>query len=91
MVETATNDVAVASAQVASLEHSLGSAEHDAAGENMARVKLKSLEANATSTQSMYEAFVARLRADSGHYGRPNARCAGHFAGRHSRGARRAT
>jgi uncharacterized protein involved in exopolysaccharide biosynthesis len=63
VVETAGNDVAVASAQVASLENSLKGTEHSAAEDNLARVKLKSLEANAVSTQSMYEAFVARLRA----------------------------
>ena len=51
VVETATNDVAVANAQVASLENSLHAIERDAAGENMARVKLKSLEANAASTK----------------------------------------
>lgn len=63
VVETAANDRAVAAAQVASLEKSLSGTEQTAAGENMARVKLKSLEANAASTQSMYQAFVARLRA----------------------------
>lgn len=63
VVETAHNDVAVAGAQVASLENSLKGTEHSASEDNLARVKLKSLEANAVSTQSMYEAFVARLRA----------------------------
>ncbi|HEY4125956.1 MAG TPA: polysaccharide biosynthesis tyrosine autokinase [Rhizomicrobium sp.] len=63
VVETAANDRAVAGAQVASLETSLNGTEQTAVGENMARVKLKSLEANAASTQSMYQAFVARLRA----------------------------
>ncbi|HWA31641.1 MAG TPA: exopolysaccharide transport family protein [Rhizomicrobium sp.] len=63
VVETAGNDVAVAAAQVASLENSLKGTEHSAAQDNLARVKLKSLEANAVSTQSMYQAFVARLRA----------------------------
>lgn len=63
VVETAANDRAVAAAQVVSLERSLHGTEQTAASENMARVKLKSLEANATSTQSMYQAFVARLRA----------------------------
>lgn len=63
VVETASNDVAVAGAQVASLEASLKGTERNAAEDNLARVKLKSLEANAVSTQSMYEAFVARLRA----------------------------
>lgn len=63
VVETAGNDVAVAGAQVASLEASLKGTERNAAEDNMARVKLKSLEANAVSTQSMYQAFVGRLRA----------------------------
>ncbi len=63
VVETAANDKSVSAAQVASLERSLNGTEQTAAGENMARVKLKSLEANAASTQSMYQAFIARLRA----------------------------
>lgn len=63
VVETAANDVSVAQAQVVSLEASLKSAEHESADDNLARVKLKSLEANAASTRSMYQAFVARLRA----------------------------
>jgi uncharacterized protein involved in exopolysaccharide biosynthesis len=63
VVETAANDVAVAGAQVSSLEASLDGIEHSAATEDMARVKLKSLEANAASTQNMYQAFVSRLRA----------------------------
>ncbi len=73
VVETAANDRAVAGAQVASLESSLNGTEQTAAGENMARVKLKSLEANAASTQSMYQAFVARLRATPGFFCRSDA------------------
>lgn len=63
------NEVAVARAQVHSLEDSLQSAEGEAAEQNMARVKLQSLEANAASTRSMYEAFVSRLRETQGQNG----------------------
>ena len=60
------NEVVVARAQVRSLEDSLQRAESEAAGQNMARVKLQSLEANAASTRSMYESFVSRLRETQG-------------------------
>src|SRR5262249_33310072 len=63
VVETAANDRAVSAAQVASLEGSLRGAENESSDDNLARVKLKSLEANAASTRSMYQAFVERLRA----------------------------
>jgi len=63
---TVQNEVVVARAQVRSLEDSLQRAEAEAAGQNMARVKLQSLEANAASTRSMYEAFVSRLRETQG-------------------------
>jgi polysaccharide biosynthesis transport protein len=56
------NDVAVARAQVGSLEASLRQAESQSSSQNMTRVKLKALEANAQSTRTMYEAFVTRLR-----------------------------
>ena len=56
------NDVAVAKANVSSLEASLNGAERVAGTQNDAKVQLKSLEANADSTRSMYEAFVTRLR-----------------------------
>ncbi len=59
---SAANDMAVARAQVASLEGSLRQTESESTDQNLARVKLKSLEANAVSTRSMYEAFVTRLR-----------------------------
>ncbi|MBV9913840.1 MAG: polysaccharide biosynthesis tyrosine autokinase [Sinobacteraceae bacterium] len=57
------NDVSVARSQVASLENSLALAEQQAHAQNLLRVKLQSLEANAASTRSIYEAFLARLRA----------------------------
>jgi len=56
------NDVAVARANVASLQASLTAAEKQAQGQNLVRVKLRALESNADSTRTMYEAFVTRLR-----------------------------
>jgi len=56
------NDVAVAQANLGSLQASLKAAESTAADQNMKRVKLKALQAEATSTRTMYEAFVTRLR-----------------------------
>lgn len=56
------NDVVVARAQVASLQASLSQAEKQAGTQNLVRVNLKALEANAQSTRTMYEAFVTRLR-----------------------------
>jgi succinoglycan biosynthesis transport protein ExoP len=56
------NDVVVARAQVGSLQASLAQAEKQAGAQNMTRVDLKALEANAQSTRTLYEAFVTRLR-----------------------------
>jgi len=56
------NDVAVARANVASLQASLAQAERQAGVQNLVRVKLRALESNADSTRTMYEAFVQRLR-----------------------------
>jgi polysaccharide biosynthesis transport protein len=56
------NDVAVARANVASLQGSLSGAEKQAQVQNLVRVKLRALESNADSTRTMYEAFVTRLR-----------------------------
>ncbi|HWA92692.1 MAG TPA: exopolysaccharide transport family protein [Rhizomicrobium sp.] len=56
------NDVAVARANVGSLQGSLASAEKQASSQNLVRVKLRALQSNATSTRTMYEAFVTRLR-----------------------------
>lgn len=60
------NDMTVAGAQVQSLEQSLRRVESQAAIDNMARVKLQALQANAASTRSMYESFVTRLRETQG-------------------------
>jgi Mrp family chromosome partitioning ATPase len=56
------NDVAVAGAQVQSLEASLAKARAQSNVQNFARVKLRALEAAAASTRNMYESFVTRLR-----------------------------
>ena len=45
-----------------SLQGSLGGTESTAREQNMARVQLQAMESNATSTKTMYEAFVQRLR-----------------------------
>lgn len=57
------SDLEVARAHVGSIEASLQRVERQAREENMARVKLNSLEANLASTCTMYESFVTRLRA----------------------------
>ncbi|MGA7675398.1 MAG: polysaccharide biosynthesis tyrosine autokinase [Rhizomicrobium sp.] len=57
------SDLAVARAHVDSIEASLARVEKQAAGDDLARVKLNSLEANLASTRTMYESFVTRLRA----------------------------
>jgi len=56
------NDVAVARAEVQSLQASLANARQQSNSQNFARVKLRALEAGAASTRTMYEAFVTRLR-----------------------------
>jgi uncharacterized protein involved in exopolysaccharide biosynthesis/Mrp family chromosome partitioning ATPase len=72
------NDVAVARAHVGSLQASLQQAEAQATDQNMARVKLKALEANAASTRTMYEAFVVRLRETQSPIGVADARVISH-------------
>jgi len=71
---SAANDVAVARANVGSLAASLNALEKNASADSLKRVKLKALEANATSTRTMYEAFVTRLRETQGAVGLPSAR-----------------
>ncbi|HSS13227.1 MAG TPA: GumC family protein, partial [Rhizomicrobium sp.] len=62
LAASAANDVMVASAHLNSLQGSLGGTETTARSQNMARVQLQALESNASSTRTMYEAFVQRLR-----------------------------
>jgi uncharacterized protein involved in exopolysaccharide biosynthesis/Mrp family chromosome partitioning ATPase len=71
---SASNDVAVARANVGSLAASLKALEKNASSDSLKRVKLKALEANASSTRTMYEAFVTRLRETQGAVGLPSAR-----------------
>jgi succinoglycan biosynthesis transport protein ExoP len=63
------NDVAVARAQVSSLSSSLGQLTGTSNVENKARVRLKQLEAAATSSRSLYEAFVSRFKETQGQEG----------------------
>ena len=62
LAASAANDVMVTKAHLNSLIASLGGTEDTARSQNMARVQLQALESNASSTRSMYEAFVQRLR-----------------------------
>ena len=62
LAASAANDVMVARAHLNSLQGSLGGTESTAREQNMARVQLQAMESNATSTRTMYEAFVQRLR-----------------------------
>jgi len=62
LAASAANDVMVAQAHLNSLQGSLGGTESTARTQNMARVQLQALESNASSTRTMYEAFVQRLR-----------------------------
>ncbi|MEJ1968164.1 MAG: exopolysaccharide transport family protein [Rhizomicrobium sp.] len=55
------NDVAVARAQLGSLEGSLHATQHQASGQDMTAVKLQALEAEASSTRKLYESYLARL------------------------------
>jgi polysaccharide biosynthesis transport protein len=76
------NDVSVSRAQVATMQSSLAAVEQLARNQNFLRVKLKSLEVNAASTHSIYEAFVTRLRAiqDQNGIDTPDARVISHAA-----------
>ncbi|MEI9995823.1 MAG: exopolysaccharide transport family protein [Rhizomicrobium sp.] len=55
------NDVAVARAQLNSLQGSLNATQHQASGQDMTAVKLRALEADAASTRKLYESFLGRL------------------------------
>lgn len=69
IVDAARNDVAVASAHVASLQASLGQLETQGAGQNQDQVQLTALQSAATSARSMYEAFLGRLGQTQGQEG----------------------
>jgi capsular exopolysaccharide synthesis family protein len=69
VIQTVANDVAVARAHVASLQGSLGQLEGATSDQNRAEVKLKQLESTATSTRSLYEAFLSRFKEAQGQEG----------------------
>lgn len=69
VIETVASDVAVARAHVNSLQASLNQLEGETSAQNKASVKLKQLEANATSTRSLYEAFLSRFKEAQGQGG----------------------
>jgi uncharacterized protein involved in exopolysaccharide biosynthesis/Mrp family chromosome partitioning ATPase len=56
------SDVSVARAHLNSLEASLKGVVQQQTAQNMSRVQLDALQANANSTRTQYEAFVSRLR-----------------------------
>src|SRR6201996_3818303 len=66
LAASAANDVMTARAHLNSLQASLGGTEGTARSQNMARIQLQAMESNATSTRTMYEAFVQRLRQAQG-------------------------
>jgi uncharacterized protein involved in exopolysaccharide biosynthesis/Mrp family chromosome partitioning ATPase len=57
------SELAVSRVHVGSIEASLQRVERQARDDNMARIRLNSLQANLVSTRTMYESFVSRLRA----------------------------
>jgi len=69
IVESVHNDVISASAHAASLEQSLTQLEAQGAGQNQSEVQLTALESAATSSRSMYEAFLGRLNQTQGQEG----------------------
>jgi exopolysaccharide transport family protein len=61
IVESVRNAVSIASAHVGSLQGSLAGLEGQGAGQDQSSVQLTALQSAATSTRSMYEAFLTRL------------------------------
>src|SRR5215471_8922034 len=69
VVETVSNDVAVARARVSSLEASLQQATGRSTGDSRARIKLRELEANAASSHALHDAFLSRFKESQGREG----------------------
>jgi succinoglycan biosynthesis transport protein ExoP len=69
VVQTVANDVAVARANVGSLQASLTQLESHSQDQSKASVKLKALESAASSSRSMYEAYLGRLKETQGQEG----------------------
>jgi capsular exopolysaccharide synthesis family protein len=69
VVQTVANDVAVARARVGSLQASLNGLEGASSVQGKAKIKLSQLEAAATSSRSLYEAFLGRFKEAEGQEG----------------------
>ncbi len=69
VVETVANEVAVASAQVNSLQASLGQIEGRSSVENKARIKLTELRARSTAVHQLYDAFLGKFKEVQGQEG----------------------
>jgi capsular exopolysaccharide synthesis family protein len=63
------NEVEAAQSHVGSLQQSLQQLETQGAGQNKAEVQLTALQSAATSSRSMYEAFLGRLNQSQGREG----------------------
>ncbi|MEJ0028081.1 MAG: exopolysaccharide transport family protein [Rhizomicrobium sp.] len=57
------SDVAVARAQLNSLQGSFSATQHQVSGQDMTAVKLRALQADADSSRKLYDAFLSRLTA----------------------------
>ncbi len=69
IVEGLANDVAVAQANIASLDASLGALQTKFRDEGSAGAKLKALEATAAASRSLYEAILSRMKEVQGQEG----------------------
>jgi exopolysaccharide transport family protein len=69
VVQGVASDTAVAKAKVGSLEASLNALEGQSGVQGKARIRLSQLEAAATSSKSLYEAFLGRFKEAQGQEG----------------------
>jgi exopolysaccharide transport family protein len=82
VVGTAENDLAIARSRENSLQISLNQLESQSQDQGVARVKLRELEADAASSQALYDTFVARSKETQQQEGLqiPDARIISHSA-----------
>jgi exopolysaccharide transport family protein len=69
VVQTVGNDVAIARARVGSLQASLSKLTGESTVDSKARVKLTELQARASSSRQLYEAFLGRFKEAQGQQG----------------------
>jgi exopolysaccharide transport family protein len=69
VVQTVENDVSIARARVGSLQASLNGLEGQSGVQGKAKIKLSQLQAAATSSRSLYEAFLSRFKETQGQEG----------------------